>query len=94
MIIIGWRTVGTIGTAFIVTKILILSMSWAVYLLGVFVCLSSGWWVEEKSIKNEGEMDVGCNIMAPPCIIPQFYDKYLNENPRKVDGSPYLIKPL
>lgn len=59
-------------------------MSRAVYLLGVFVYLSSGWWVEEKSIKNEGEMDVGCNIMAPPCIIPQFYDEYLMKTPARL----------
>lgn len=84
MIIIGWRTVGTIETAFIVTKILILSMSRAVHLLGVFAYLSSGWRVEQKSIKNEGEMDLGCNIMAPPCIIPQFYDKYLMKTPGRL----------
>lgn len=80
------HTVQGIGAAFIVTEILIPSVSRAVYLLWVFMYLSSGWLDEggEKSIKTEEEMDVGRNIMAQPCIIPQFYDKYLMKTPARL----------
>lgn len=36
------------------------------------------------SIKTEEEMDVDLNIMAQPCIIPQFYDKYLMKTPARL----------
>lgn len=57
------------------------NVSGSIFSLGVhgFVFRMVG---REKGIKNEGGMDAGHNIMAQPCIIPQFYDKYLMKPPQ------------
>lgn len=88
------HTVQAIGVAFIVTEILIPSVFWTVYLLWVFMYLSSGWLDEEKKHKKWRGNGFGPQYHGPALHYSTVLRQILNENPRKVDGSPYLIKPL